>query len=256
MEESPRFKVNTLIAGAQKSGTTALSAFLSEHPDTCFGIFPECHFFDRLDFPETAADMEYQKSFNRFSGQKIIVDATPSYMYLPQVPQRVFRYNPEMKVIFSLRHPAERAVSQYWMDVNRGAETWPLWLALLGEKPRSTYRQRIQRHEDPGIRYGATYYSRGLYSRQIKRFLALFPRRNLFFFKQEDLLTQHRETLEGIYEFLGLDIPSHIPASRPVRKGDYSLQSGWIMNRILRALYRREVQRLEYLLGWDLAHWK
>src|SRR4029077_10643816 len=39
-------RLDFILAGAQKSGTTALHYFLSRHPDICMGDQQEIHFFD------------------------------------------------------------------------------------------------------------------------------------------------------------------------------------------------------------------
>src|SRR5215471_3951402 len=39
-------RLDFIVAGAQKSGTTALHYFLSKHPDICMGDQQEIHFFD------------------------------------------------------------------------------------------------------------------------------------------------------------------------------------------------------------------
>jgi len=39
-------RLDFVVAGAQKSGTTALHYFLSKHPDICMGDQQEIHFFD------------------------------------------------------------------------------------------------------------------------------------------------------------------------------------------------------------------
>jgi hypothetical protein len=38
-------KVNFLIAGTQKGGTTALDSYLREHPEICMADAKEVHFF-------------------------------------------------------------------------------------------------------------------------------------------------------------------------------------------------------------------
>ena len=45
---------------------------------------------------------------------------SPSYMYLEQIPAWIHDWNPEVKLIFILRNPIERAYLDYWMNLDHG----------------------------------------------------------------------------------------------------------------------------------------
>ena len=66
------FHVNFLIVGAQKAGTTALSSFLSQHPEICFAHNKEVHLFDSPSFRDSwtfeTVNEEYRKYFPNFNG--------------------------------------------------------------------------------------------------------------------------------------------------------------------------------------------
>ncbi len=49
MADRDDFKVNTLIIGAGRSGTTSLFAHLEAHKDVCFSSIKEVHYFSITD---------------------------------------------------------------------------------------------------------------------------------------------------------------------------------------------------------------
>lgn len=242
-------KVNAIIVGAQKSGTSALAHFLSQHPDICVPPSKECHHFD-APCPETyfeseRSEVDYFSQFPNYSGESILLDATPSYMYYPPVARRIYSYNPHVKLIFCLRDPVGRALSHYHMDVNRGWETMPLPFALLAEPIRVYFQKKKNFGANHARRFCYSYVSRGLYSRQIQRFLKLFPREHCFFVLTEDLLNCHDAALRHIYQFLGVKVPGRLPPQETIFEGTYVRDA----NRAVRAFLRLRFYREMRLLG-------
>lgn len=50
----------------------------------------------------------------------MVGEATAQYMYFSKIPERIYNLLPDAKLIFILRHPVDRAYSEYWRDVRRG----------------------------------------------------------------------------------------------------------------------------------------
>lgn len=250
------FRVNCLIVGTQKGGTTALARFLAMHPDVCMAEGKEAHFFDADDFDESmGSDFiagTYRRCFPAYAGQAVCCDATPIYMYLPQIAKRIHDYNPKMKLIFLLRNPASRAISHYHMERGRGFEILPLWMALLAEKFRLSrgdldHILELRRH---------SYLQRGLYSHQIRRMLDYFPRDQMLFIRSERLQFQHEQVIGQVYAFLGLQAPVQLPVAERVFAGKYDLAKSPLIRYLLTLYFRRELKRLECLLSWDLIEWR
>ena len=113
-------KVDFIIAGVQKSGTTALFSYLCEHNEICMSDKKEIHFFDRrryfILFPNY---LFYHSNFSNFKSQKLIGEATPIYIYWKKAIERLVRYNPNIKLIIVLRNPITRAYSHWNMMRNR-----------------------------------------------------------------------------------------------------------------------------------------
>ncbi|PHS73639.1 MAG: hypothetical protein COB22_00060 [Cycloclasticus sp.] len=144
-------KVNFVVAGAQKSGSSALNRFLAMHPELCMTKKKrnELHYFedDRLFNQMISSDHKYHMHFKPKASHKLIGDVTPAYMYYPQAAERMFNYNPKLKIILILRNPIERAFSHWNMQTKRRRETRPFLEAIQCEEntPNNTFPTRSKR---------------------------------------------------------------------------------------------------------------
>ena len=93
-------KVNFLIAGTQKGGTSALYEYLRIHPDIYMPDEKEIHYFDQdIYFPDEFVDATQYENIFETNGETAVGEATPSYMYWEHAPARIWKYNPDMKII-------------------------------------------------------------------------------------------------------------------------------------------------------------
>ena len=111
-----------IIAGAPKSGTSSLFRWLADHPDvlgstvkeTYYFVDPDTHMFDRTRHFLSGGIDGYKKFFPQGeSVPRLVVEATPSYLYselaireLPNIPSRPH-------FIFLLREPADQIHSTF-----------------------------------------------------------------------------------------------------------------------------------------------
>lgn len=164
-------------------------------------------------------------------------------MYWKPAARRIFEYNPDMRLLFILRSPIERAYSAYNMEVARDKETLSFHDAIRHEKARC----------ENGQHRVYSYCDRGFYSRQIQRMLNFFPRSNMCFLKNEDLRNAHTSTLEKVFRFLEVD-PSFSVASEIVFSHVYDdmLPED---KAFLFENFKKEIEVLEHLLDWDCSAW-
>ncbi len=195
---SPSF----IIVGAQKSGTSSLYEMLCKHPKVYRNEQKELHFFD---FNFEKGKSHYREQLSCPEGV-ISGDASPFYMYHPAVAGRIAEMYPKAKIIFILRDPAERALSQYRMNTQEGIETLSPLMALVAEEDRLL--KAMQAGEDwdtPNSTYqNFTYKSRGHYETQWMNFSKHFSRKQLFVMRMETLVANPAETMQALCEFLKL----------------------------------------------------
>jgi len=246
---SYRPKVDFMIVGAQKSGTTALAHFLAQHPQ--IGMLDgEGHVFDSetysRDWTPERIDERYANRFAHCAGASVFGESTPVYMYLEDVPAELARYNPDLKLVVALRDPVERAISQYDMERQRRKERLPLPLALLVEPFR--LRRSGNPHASESAARRHSYRSRSLYSVQLKNLLRVFPPGNVLVIRSEDLLERHGAVLERVFRFLGVPADVNVPPE-VVFKGERDSRRHGLSRLILRLSLLLESVRLRTMLA-------
>ena len=113
---------NTILAGAQKSGTTALCRFLQGHPRCLVSEPKESKFFSRA---ENLSRLDRYERFFRGAGpsHRVLVDGTTTYMADPAIAGRIREcLGDQVRIIFILRSPAARTYSSFLHMLKRGHE--------------------------------------------------------------------------------------------------------------------------------------
>lgn len=200
-----------MIIGAQKSGTSSLYYYLSQHEQISPSYVKEVHYFDggldpnidnfekgqswyQSHFPKTRSNSSKQKTF----------DSSPLYLFNPIVAQRISDIIPEAKLIAIFRNPTERAISHYFHEKKLGYESLPIMDAFLAEEERlkSILEQQDYKHTN-FIHF--SYKSRGLYYEQLKRYLEHFSINNLLVLNSATLFKNPDSTLHRVFDFIGVD---------------------------------------------------
>ena len=111
-------RIDFIIAGTQKGGTTALDEYFRSHQNICMADKKEVHFFDEDRYFEKKSPnySKYHKYFSPNDYSQVIGEATPIYMYLSKAIERIHVYNPQIKLIIILRNPIDRAFSHWNME--------------------------------------------------------------------------------------------------------------------------------------------
>ncbi|MBD3275388.1 MAG: sulfotransferase [Candidatus Marinimicrobia bacterium] len=242
-------RVNFLIAGTQKGGTTALDFYLRKHPKICMAKEKEVHFFDneRIFRMNSFKYAYYHSNFQPNSDNEIIGESTPVYMYWRTAPQRIWKYNPNIKIIIILRNPIERAFSHWNMNKQKNHEKLSFHNAILKERERCRERLPYQHRK-------FSYIDRGFYTNQIRTFWDFFPRQQMLIIKNEELKYNSHKTLNKIARFLNIDeFPKFSIESKHSRK--YNNKISKTDKDRLKNIYEFEIRNLERLLGWDCNDW-
>ncbi|CAG1008192.1 hypothetical protein BURK1_03495 [Burkholderiales bacterium] len=244
---SPR--VDFLVGGAQKGGTTVLYELLRRHPSVSMSPRKEPHWFDNDSlFREGRPDVApYHALYGNDLATRLCGDATPSYCWWPPAAARVRDYNPAMKWVLLLRDPVARAYSQWNMKRAGGREPLAFADAIAAELA-------LTREGRPPEQRQYSYLSRGLYARQLRRLWSSFDRGQTLVLRSERLRDDFTATVGAVLAFLGLepvDLPSHLTAY----EGTYVEPLSDAGRAALAGVFESDVRALERMLGWDLADW-
>lgn len=241
-------RIHFVIAGTQKGGTTALEALLRRHPHIGFADEKELHFFDddryfRGDRPAYAA---YHAHFSPTPETLMLGEATPVYMYWEPAAERMWRYNPALKLIMILRNPIERAWSHWAMTTRRGEETLPFGEAIRREAERCSEALPLQHRF-------YSYVDRGFYSRQIDRLTRYFPMSQMLILRNEELRADAQSVVNRVSHFLGIpDVTIDVPPCGPRQRSGMPAED----RAFLLECFEPEIAELERRFGWDCREWR
>ncbi len=279
---------NFLIIGAPRSGTTHLYKGLRQHPEIFMSDYKEPQFFAFEGHPRPGALTDrraYEALFDAASTYPAVGEASTLYLWSQQAPQGIQGSIPDAKLIAILRHPAERAFSQYTFQ------------RFLKTEPLETFEAALAA-EDARRRENATpfmlYREVGLYGQQIPRYQDLFSREQLLILLQDDLESNPDAVFRQIFGFLGVNpefapdlrhktnasgVPQNQTMFEAVKKAGRAVKrflpetlatrlSGTAHETLLQrpamndatragliAYFRDDILKTQHLIGRDLSHW-
>ncbi|MEX0967886.1 MAG: sulfotransferase domain-containing protein [Bacteroidia bacterium] len=198
------------IVGAAKSGTTSLWYYLKENDSVYVPgdeLVKEPKFFSDLAKREKMTFKRYLKLFSGAYPGQVIGEASTAYLTDPSASKNIYEFNPEAKIIIILRNPADRAYSLYNWMVQEGYEYLNTFEKALeaGNRRKS---KRIPNFWEPEYYWNYRYFASGLYSRQVERYLKLFP---TLILKFEDLVANSRQVYNEVCAFLEAEPTSLSP---------------------------------------------
>lgn len=191
---------NTIIVGAPKSGSSSLYWWLSSHPEVCASKTKETHFFDDSINPRFNASAnvlnhgldKYMQYFDHCPADvKVIMEATPIYMYQKNALKHLSAFDEKPKIVFILREPSVRAHSQFRFNKYR-----------LGNIPLDkTYINYLSETKltdaDP--------LKRGEYIDFIVQWIEYFSKENIHVMQLEMVFKDRVNELKKLASFLSID---------------------------------------------------
>ena len=195
-------KVDFFIVGAPKAGTTSLYYYLNEHPEIEMSTQKETDFFSDsaiqkqgLYYGENRINT-LEKYHNLFptTQEKKYGEASVSYLFYEDVPEKIKAYNSKGKIIIMLRNLVDRAFSHYLMDYRLGLISSTLEEVIecksYNKKSKLFYQQYIEL---------------GLYFKQVKRYLEIFGSENIHIILYQDFKNDIEVVMKKVYHFLEVD---------------------------------------------------
>ena len=170
-----------LVIGAVKSGTTTLYHWLDDQPEIYMSRKKEPRFFDKHFDRGT---QWYAEFFAGARDDQLVGEASPQYSSPPVghvAAERIAELLPHARLVFVMRHPIERLLSEYRYNVQRKIVHGPL-LAQNREK----------------LVGSSCYYAR------LRPYIDRFPREQLCVVRFEDMIREDGLAWQQIVQHLGL----------------------------------------------------
>ena len=239
------FRVNTLIIGAGRSGTTSLYAHMAAHEDVCFSYLKEVHYFS-IDELYGRGEKYYHAFFKNCTGARILASADTYLLMDYDAIPRIRDYNPEMKIIVILRDPVARAYSSYHYSVNYGHhKAYSTFLDSMEAEKDIENEQNIVTRNNLGHFYGS------LYHKHLSKWTEQFPREQILLLETAELRGFPHLLLEKLAAFLNLtsfddhverENAAAIPRNKKLEK--FLLDRDSFMRKMIRRLTPRFIKNL------------
>lgn len=190
-------KIDFLVVGAAKAGSTSLNDYLGRHPEIYLPEMKDAWLFIKEGIHEIKnSDIKY--FFSDTSSQKMFGYSQVQIMFFEETIPRIVSYNRHIKLIAVLRNPIDRAYSDYWFSRQRAWEDCPTFEEALAREPKrseGTIHDRAQ----------FTYLAHGHYAEQIERLFDAFGHEQVYVEFTDNLRDDVRGTVSKIYSWLGVD---------------------------------------------------
>ena len=217
---------NFLLIGAAKSGTTALYHFLNQHPQIFMSPVKEPHYFSFIDgTPDFRSpnnirvpinhnaitnNSEYLSLFKRAKKYCAVGECSASYLYMSGTAENIISFNPDMKIIVSLRNPVDRAYSSYNHAKKIGFENIDYF-----EDAIALEKDRISENCPLLLRY----IDLGLYWKQLSEYYKIFNKNNILVLLYDDFINKPELVMRTIFEFLEVDKMCKVDVSKKKNVG-------------------------------------
>mgnify|MGYP000846279216 FL=1 len=192
-------RVDFMMIGAQKAGTTSLAAQLAAHPQICFCKDKEPGYFHKTADWEAGLD-KYHGLYDPQPGQ-LCGEGSTFYTFFPEFREthkRLYDYNPGLKLIYIMRQPVERVISHY---------------------THNRVREIDMRPPEEAVFQDSAYVDRSRYGVQIRPYLELFGPENVLLLVFEEYTADQMSALYRIADFLGIEpAPFEVSDTTPLHQ--------------------------------------
>lgn len=212
---------NFIIGGTSAGGTSFLSAAIVQHPEIYLpkDMRPEPHYFYKSWEYEKGLDYYHKRWFSEVKNEIAVGERSSSYLFGgEEVAKKMAAVIPDVKLIFTLRSPWERAWANYRYTALQGVESVGFEEAIFNEQQRIAEQKGIWAEIQPH-----NYTGPGYYGRKLLEFCEYFPKQQIMLICSEQMSAEPFSTLQDVYRFLGVD--AEFKASLPAAFTSVNIKS-------------------------------
>jgi hypothetical protein len=236
-----------ITIGTMKGGTSSLHSYLREHPEIGMSTPKETDFFCKPD--HDGHDLDWYRGLFSGSGPQF-GESSPNYTkrhLFDGVVERIQTVLPDIRLIFMVRDPIDRAVSHFLHNVHKGrvdADHFATYFADLDNPALLTSR----------------------YGYQLEPFAQAYGMDRILVMASEDLRDDRAAAMKRVFEFLGVDpeftspkfqIDRHVTATK-LEKAGASTDRPELSTEQREAIadhLRPDIDDFRTMVGQQFAHW-
>ena len=191
-------KLDLIIVGAQKAGTTSLKEYLGQHPHIQTHFQTEFSYFTRVKDFEAEYDYAFEKYFGEVDSNddSRLIAKNAEIHFRNESFQRITQHNPDIQLVFMLRNPITRAHSAYQMALRDG------WIKQSMDYCFEAVSMHKKGFYDVYYRF---ILDLGIYVRQIEEMYKYFSREQVHVIVYEKFIKNPGRYCKEIFRLLEVD---------------------------------------------------
>lgn len=262
---------NFFIVGAAKAGTTSVYHYLSQHQNVYASPIKEPNYFAqdidtnnftkafKQNIPNTESyfnkthlasiqqafitnSSDYNLLFKNAKNEKILFEASTSYLFSSVAAENIFQFNPKAKILVILRDPIKRCYSHYLMALRFGFTSL-------------SFKKAIELDNNVSIRnvgQSELFIDMSLYNKMLLRYQKVFDARQIKIMFFEDLVERPLDFMNELADFLEIEKFKEISSEpkntaevpRNIKLNKFIVQSG-IKKSVLKILPEKIINALK-----------
>lgn len=191
-------KIDLIIVGTQKAGTSSLLNILSQHPDMISHTTGELGFFIKDEEYNKGYEKLYSKYFPPCEEGKLLIAKNVGIFENKTALERVKAHNPKVKIVVSLRDPVDRAYSGFWYMKSIGAERAEKFEDIMDLDVKERFP------DDAFMIRSCDYLNRGRYHHYLQQLEEVFDRDQVLVMDFRDLKKDGVAFCNRIFSFAGV----------------------------------------------------
>lgn len=216
-------KIELIIIGAQKAGTTSLKNYLGQHP--ALQAHPQkefSFFFDKNEY-NAGFNTAFRKYYNECAPNIRLIAKNAGLYVNPEGLGRLKEHNPACKLVLILRNPVERTYSSFLMEKNYGSikTSFDIIESVIEKSDPTDWRYEF-------------FVGMSLYAKAIANVYKHFPKTALHIVRYEEFSENPVKVCQEVYRFLNID-PSFAPDTS-VRHNETRVTHSNTYGRLIRRL--------------------
>jgi len=226
-------------------------SYLKQHPEIYLSPTKEPRFFafegmdlnfrgpgDEKRFNDSVLDLEsYQALFAGVKNQKAIGEGSVTYLYYANCAERIRTFIPNVKLVALIRHPADRAHSNF--------------LSLRYHEPANSFAEALEL-EDFRVRENWShvwhYVRRGYYYTQLKPYFDVFDPTQIKICLYDDYSANPVALMQDVFRFLGVDDRFVPDTSKRYNVSKHTVSSGLVKPGLLKPILKK-------VFPSEIRHW-
>lgn len=195
-------KIDLMIVGGHKAGTTSLKNYLNEHPEILGHIQRDMKYFmndDEFRKGYIEAFKKYMNVGDISKSKRVVAKDAGNYLLVDNL-KRIKNHNFNCKIVLIVRDPVQRAYSHYKFEISKGYYHGLNFSDIKKYTENNKCKDEIFNH----------ILTLGKYAFFLRNILSLFDKKNVKIIKFEDLKDNPLKVCQDIFTWLRVN-PSFKP---------------------------------------------